>query len=66
MTEFTDLNEDEEKNMDAQNHVKASQFIAMADQRVAKELAEYKTSLKNKIEKANADLKEIKFEFKTN
>ena len=28
----------------------ASQFIAMADQRVAKELAEYKTSLKNKIE----------------
>ena len=44
----------------------ASQFIAMADQRVAKELAEYKTSLKNKIEKANADLKEIKFEFKTN
>lgn len=46
--------------------VLAAQFIAMADERVAQELAEYKTSLKNKIEKANADLKDIHFEYKTN
>lgn len=46
--------------------VLAAQFIAMADERVAKELANYKEALKNKIEKANADLKDIHFDYKTN
>lgn len=46
--------------------VLAAQFIAMADERVASELSEYKTSLKNKIEKANTDLKDIHFDYKTN
>ena len=44
----------------------AAQFIAMADERVAKALADYKENLKAKIEKANADLKDIHFEYKTN
>ncbi len=44
----------------------AAQFIAMADERVAMALADYKENLKAKIEKANADLKDIHFEYKTN
>ncbi|HPM12684.1 MAG TPA: 5-(carboxyamino)imidazole ribonucleotide mutase [Bacteroidales bacterium] len=44
----------------------AAQFIAAADSRVAQELKNYKESLKDKIEKANAELKSVAFEYKTN
>lgn len=44
----------------------AAQFIATADTRVAQELKNYKISLKDKIEKANSDLKSVSFEYKTN
>ena len=36
------------------------------DEAMAKKFAEYKSGLGKKIEKANADLAEIKFNFKTN
>ncbi|HON53844.1 MAG TPA: 5-(carboxyamino)imidazole ribonucleotide mutase [Bacteroidales bacterium] len=44
----------------------AAQIIAAADSRVAQELKQYKESLKEKIEKANAELKTVNFEYKTN
>ena len=44
----------------------AAQIIASADEALANRLAEFKNSLKNKIVKANEDLKEVSFPFKTN
>lgn len=44
----------------------AAQFIAAGDSRIKEELKKYKLSLKDKIEKANAELKSISFEYKTN
>lgn len=44
----------------------AAQIIATEDKQVAAALVEYKESLKVKIVKANEELKDIKFEFKTN
>ena len=44
----------------------AMQMIALGDEAMAKKFAEYKSGLGKKIEKANADLAEIKFNFKTN
>jgi len=44
----------------------AAQIIATADKKVAKTVSEFKEGLKGKIVKANEDLKEIKFKFKTN
>lgn len=44
----------------------AAQFIAAGDNRIKEELKKYKFSLKDKIEKANAELKSISFEYKTN
>ncbi|MDO4779524.1 MAG: 5-(carboxyamino)imidazole ribonucleotide mutase [Bacteroides sp.] len=44
----------------------AVQIIALADEEVAKTMLAYKESLKTKIVKANEELKEIKFEYKTN
>ncbi len=44
----------------------AAQIIAQSDERVNKEFKKYKESLKDKIIKANDDLKSIKFEYKTN
>jgi 5-(carboxyamino)imidazole ribonucleotide mutase len=44
----------------------AAQFIAAGDNRIKDELKKYKLSLKDKIEKANAELKSISFEYKTN
>jgi 5-(carboxyamino)imidazole ribonucleotide mutase len=44
----------------------AAQMLAVGDEDVAKNLAEYKESLKNKIVEANKELAEIKFKFKTN
>lgn len=44
----------------------AVQMLALSDDTLAKAFAEYKESLKKKITKANADLKEVKYEYKTN
>ena len=44
----------------------AAQILAVGDKEIAKKVAIYKDSLKKKIEKANADLKEIHYNFKTN
>ena len=44
----------------------AAQIIARKDAEVNKNLAEFKNSLKNKIIKANDELKKVKYEFKVN
>ena len=44
----------------------ATEMIALADEEVAATLADYKAGLGKKIEKANADLAEVKYDFKTN
>lgn len=44
----------------------AAQMLAVGDEAVAAKLVNYKESLKDKIVKANADLSEVKFKFKTN
>lgn len=44
----------------------ATEIMALADTRIAAKFAEYKESLKQKIVKANKDLKEVKFEYKCN
>ncbi len=44
----------------------AIKMMALGDQQLAIKLDTYKENLKTKIEKANQDLSEIKFKFKTN
>ncbi len=44
----------------------AMEMLALGDKDIAMRLANYKAGLGQKIEKANQDLKELKFEFKTN
>ena len=44
----------------------AVEMLALTDEAIAQRLADYKSGLKAKIEKANQDLAEIKFDFKTN
>ena len=44
----------------------AAQIMATADENLKMKLADYKENLKNKIVKANEELKEVKFEYKTN
>ena len=44
----------------------AVQMLALADEELAGRLDEYKDNLKKKIEKANEELKEVKYNFKTN
>ena len=44
----------------------AVEMLSLADEALAARLAEYKENLKKKIEKANEDLKELKYEYKTN
>ena len=44
----------------------AVEMIAIADNETAEKLAAYKASLKEKIEKANRDLAEVKYKYKTN
>lgn len=44
----------------------AIQMLALNDTTLAQAFAEYKEGLKKKITKANADLKEVKYEYKTN
>ena len=44
----------------------ACEMIALADDGVAKKMEEYKAGLGAKIEKANKDLAEVKYEYKVN
>ncbi|MCD8289723.1 MAG: 5-(carboxyamino)imidazole ribonucleotide mutase [Prevotella sp.] len=44
----------------------ACEIIALHDEETAVKLTDYKASLCKKIDKANADLAQIKYEFKTN
>lgn len=44
----------------------AVQMLALSDEALAKKFASYKENLKKKIEKANADLAEVKFAYKCN
>lgn len=44
----------------------AAQMIALSDKQLANKLQDYKEGLKSKIVKANAELAEVKFKFKTN
>ena len=44
----------------------AVEMLSLADEALAARLAEYKENLKKKIEKANEDLKELQYEYKTN
>ncbi len=44
----------------------AAQIIALSDEQLANKLKDYKEGLKGKIVKANAELAEVKFKFKTN
>ncbi|MCR5131282.1 MAG: 5-(carboxyamino)imidazole ribonucleotide mutase [Prevotella sp.] len=44
----------------------ATEMLALCDEAVAKRLTDYKSTLGQKIEKANRDLAEVKFQFKTN
>ena len=44
----------------------AVQMIALGDDALAEKLAAYKEDLKKKIEKANEELKEVKYTYKTN
>ena len=41
-------------------------MLALADEEISGRLADYKSTLKEKIEKANRDLAEVKYEYKTN
>jgi 5-(carboxyamino)imidazole ribonucleotide mutase len=44
----------------------AAQMIATGDAEISQKLAEFKESLKDKIVKANEELKEVKYDYKTN
>ena len=44
----------------------ATEMLALSDEEVARRLADYKANLKQKIEKANEELAEVKYEYKTN
>ena len=41
-------------------------MLALSDEALAQRLSDYKSGLKSKIEKANKDLAEVKYNFKTN
>ncbi len=44
----------------------AVQMLALKDAELASRLSDYKSSLKSKIEKANAELSQLKYDYKTN
>lgn len=44
----------------------AAEMLALSDESIAAKMEEYKACLGAKIEKANKDLAEVKYEFKTN
>ena len=44
----------------------AAEMLALTDPEIAQKVAGYKENLKNKIKKANEELKEVHYQFKTN
>ena len=44
----------------------AAEMLALSDAELQRKMVDYKENLKNKIEKANAELSEVKFRHKTN
>jgi len=44
----------------------ATEMLALADEQVSRRVEAYKAGLGKKIEKANEDLREVKYKFKTN
>jgi 5-(carboxyamino)imidazole ribonucleotide mutase len=44
----------------------AAQIIAAGDEELMKEIISYKESLKNKIVKANEELRNVRYDYKTN
>ena len=44
----------------------AAEMLALGDAQIAAKVANYKDNLKNKITKANAELKEVQYKYKTN
>ncbi|SMO87230.1 5-(carboxyamino)imidazole ribonucleotide mutase [Saccharicrinis carchari] len=44
----------------------AAQMLSLADRELAERVAGFKENLKDKIEKANKELSQVKYEFKTN
>ena len=44
----------------------ATEMLALTDEGIAKKVSSYKENLKNKITKANEELKEVKYRFKVN
>ena len=44
----------------------AAEMLALGDTQIAAKVLNYKENLKNKITKVNAELKEVKYQFKTN
>ena len=44
----------------------AAEMLALTDPEIAQKVADYKENLKNKIKKANEELKEVHYQFKTN
>ena len=44
----------------------AMEMLALSDKEIAERLKAYKSSLGKKLEKANADLSEVKYDYKTN
>ncbi|MBN2261855.1 MAG: AIR carboxylase family protein, partial [Prolixibacteraceae bacterium] len=44
----------------------AAQMLSVGNEQIAQKLVDYKESLKDKIVKANNELAQIKFKFKTN
>ena len=44
----------------------AAEMLALTDEGIAKKVADYKENLKNKITKANEELKGIQYKYKTN
>lgn len=44
----------------------AVQMLALSDEKLAEKFTDYKNGLRKKIEKANEELKEVKFNFKCN
>ena len=44
----------------------AVEMLALSDEALAQRLSDYKNGLRTKIEKANKDLADVKYEYKTN
>ena len=53
-------------NADQNAAILAVEMLALGDDAIAQRLGDYKAGLKAKIEKANKELAEVKYEYKTN